>query len=74
MVKPHCIELDYFPIDKLAKSLPFEGRIWGFEALSEIKSEFFSQKKLAYVKNSLYICNIIIKDSFSKLPNIKLLF
>ena len=27
----------YCPIDKLAKSLPFEGRIWGFEALSGIK-------------------------------------
>ena len=33
------VELDYFPIDKLAKSLPFEGRIWGFEALSEIYNE-----------------------------------
>ena len=62
----------YFPIDKLAKSLAFEVRIWGFEALSEIKKK--NKKKLAYVKNYSYICNIILKDSFSKLIYIKLLF
>ena len=40
----------YFPIDKLAKSLAFEARIWGFEALSEIQSEKFFTKNLHMLK------------------------
>ena len=38
------------------------------------QSEKKFTKKLAYVKNSLYICIIKLKDSFSKLIYIKLLF